>query len=249
MPYKHNNIQYGLPHKIYPEESVCQHLDVLKETINLKTEPVAITFLFTKEEYDTYPIEETKNGMTYCLMIKQSVMHNKGLKSRLEHHKCNGGTTALALEPSTEHIESGREYFSYHLYSSVAVARRMRSGIKSLHREPVSTYGVAIVPLKECKQKPDVIIMVTNAFQTMRLLQGYEYETGIKPTIDMGAMQGLCSELTVSPYLTGEMNVSVMCPSTRMLCKWSENDMGVGIPFELFEKIVEGVVATKPNYE
>ena len=248
MPYKHNKIQYGLPHEIYSKEIVCGYLEILREAIHLKTEPVAVTFLFTKEEYDPYPIEETQTSMTYCLMVKQSAVNGRGLKSRLEHHKCDGGTTALALEPSTEKIESGREYFSYNLYSSIAVARRMRAGIKSLHREPVSTYGVAIVPLKDCVQTPDVIIMVTNALQTMRLIQGYEYETGIKPVIDMGAMQAMCSELTVSPYLTGEMNVSVMCPSTRMLCKWSENDMAVGMPYELFGKISEGVVATKPNY-
>ena len=82
----------------------------------------------------------------------------------------------------------------------------------------------------------------------MRIVQGYEYNTGKKPAIDMGAMRGMCSELTVSPYLTGELNVSVLCPRTRMLCKWSEHDMGVGIPFELFEQITDGVVATQPNY-
>ena len=42
--------------------------------------------------------------------------------------------------------------------------------------------------------------------------------------------------------------LSVLGPSTRMLCKWSENDMAVGIPYELFEQIVEGVEATQPNY-
>ena len=248
MPYKHSKIQYGLPHEIYPKDRVCEQLEILKETIGLKTEPVAITFLFTEEEYNAYPIEETKNAMTYCLMIKQAAINKRGLKSRLEHHKCDGATTALALEESTEKIESGREYFSYHLYSSVSVARRMRSGIKSLHREGFSVYGVAIVPLKDCVRTPDVIIMVTNPLQTMRLIQGCEYETGRKPSIDMGAMQALCSELTVSPYMTGEMNVSVMCPSTRMLCKWSENDMAVGIPYELFERITDGVEATKPSY-
>ena len=110
MPYKHSKIQYGLPHEIYPQESVSEHLELLRETIDLKTEPVAITFLFTKEDYDAYPVEETKTAMTYCLMVKQSAINGRGLKSRLEHHKCDGGTTALALEPSTEKIESGREY-------------------------------------------------------------------------------------------------------------------------------------------
>lgn len=247
MPFKHSNIEYGLPHEEYPRERIGGCIETLKDILELEREPVGITFLFTREEYDKYPVEETKAAMPYCVMVKQG-FQGKSLKSRLEHHKCDGGTTALALEPSTEKIESGEEYFSYKLYSSVAVARRMRSSIKSLHRMPVSTYGIAIVPLKDCTQVPDIIIILTNALQSMRLIQGYEYRTGRKPQIDMGAMQGMCSELTASPYLTGEMNVSVLCPSTRMLCKWNPEDMAVGIPFELFETITEGVVATQPNY-
>lgn len=248
MPYKHKNIEYGLPHESYPREQIVQSLDLLKDTIALDKEPVAITLLFTREMYDAYPAEEMQGATPYCVMVKRVATKNEGLKCRLEHHKCDGATTALALEESTEKIESGQEYFSYHLYSSVAVARRMREGIQSLHRMPVSTYGVAIVPLRQCQHTPDVVIVMTNALQTMRLIQGYEYFTGKKPQIDMGAIQAMCSELTVSPYISGEMNVSVLCPSTRMLCKWSEHDMAVGIPFELFEMITKGVFATKPNY-
>ena len=247
MPFKSSNIKYGLPHQEYPRERINECIDQLKDVINLEREPVGITFLFTKEDYDNYPIEETKFATAYCVMVKQA-LGGKGIKCRLEHHKCDGATTALALEKSTERIESGQEYFSYQLYSSVAVARRHREAIKSLHRMPVTTYGVAIVPLRECTRVPDVIITMTNAWQAMRFVQGYTYFTGKKPAVDLGGMQGMCSELTVSPYLTGEMNVSVLCPSTRMLCKWSENDMGVAIPFEMFEMVTEGVVATKPNY-
>ncbi|MDY3121221.1 DUF169 domain-containing protein [Suipraeoptans intestinalis] len=248
MPFKHKNIEYGLPHEQYPREIINQCLEELKNVISLDKEPVAITFLFTQEDYDNYPVEEIETAMPYCVMVKQATLHSKGIKSRLEHHKCDGATTALALEPSTEKIESGREYFSYKLYSSVATARRLRNSIRSLHRMPVRNYGVAIVPLSQCVQTPDVIISICNVYQAMRYVQGYEYNTGKKPAIDMGAMQGMCSEVTVSPYLSGELNVSVLCPSTRMLCKWSENDMAVGIPFELFESMTNGVVATQPNY-
>lgn len=247
MPYKHLSIKYGLPHKEYPKEDMNDWTECLKEEIGLESEPVGITFLLNKESYDLFPVEETQVAMPYCVMVKQA-FSGKALKSRLEHHKCDGATTALGLERSCEKIESGEEYFSYELYSSLSVARRMRSQIKSLHREPVETYGIGIVPLKDCKSNPDIIIVKANPFQAMRMVQGYEYFSGKKPVIDMGAMQGMCSELTVSPYLTGEMNVSVFCPSTRMLCKWDQADMGVGIPYELFARIVEGVVATKPNY-
>lgn len=248
MPYSHKNIKYGREFDEYPKETIVKCIDTLQEVIDLKREPVGITFLFNKEDYDDYPVEETKTAMPYCVMVKQAAIKVKGIKCRLEHHKCDGATTAFALEDSTEQIESGKEYYSYKLYSSVAVARRMRESIKSLHRMPVTTYGMAILPLRDCERKPDVIIAMTNALQAMRFVQGYEYHTGKKPKIDMGAMQGMCSELTVSPYLTGELNVSVLCPSTRMLCKWDENDMAVGMPYELFEMITDGVAATEPEY-
>jgi len=51
-------------------------------------------------------------------------------KARLKHINCDGGTTALALEPSTPRIESGAEYFSYNLYATQATARRVREGVK-----------------------------------------------------------------------------------------------------------------------
>lgn len=248
MPYRHKNLHYGLPHQEYPRESIVASVEHLKELTGITREPVAVTLLFTQEDYDAYPAEEPKGKMPYCVMVKQAAVKGWQIKSRLEHHACDGGTTALALEPSTERIESGQEYFSYNLYASTAVARRMREGVKSLHRMPVSTYGVAMVPLSQCTQTPDIVIVLANAYQSMRMVQGYEYFTGKKPAIDMGAMQGVCSELTASPYMTGEMNVSVLCPSTRMLCNWAEEDMAVGLPYELFEMVVEGVEATVPSY-
>lgn len=248
MPYKHKNISYGLPHEAYPREDVLSDIETLKEVLHLETEPVGITLLFTEEDFQRYPGEAAKAALPYCMMVKQAATKGMSFKTTLKNHKCDGATTALALEPSTEKIESGQEYFSYQLYASTAIARRMRESIRSLHRMPVSTYGVAVVPLRDCVQTPDVVIVMTNAWQSMRLVQGYEYHTGKKPQIDMGAMQGMCSELTVSPYLSGELNISVLCPSTRMLCKWDENDMAAGIPFELLSLITSGVYATQPNY-
>ena len=247
MPFKSKLITYGLAQDAYPQETINHYIEDLKEVLDLKRKLVGITYIFQKEDYEKCQVEEVAGKLPYCVMVKQASM-GRASKSRLEHHNCDGATTALGLEPSTERIESGEEYFSYNLYASNAIARRMRSSIKTLSSQMPVTYGMLIQPLRECSQKPDVIIGIVNPLQAMRLVQGDEYHTGVKPKIDMGAMQGMCSEATTSPYLTGEMNVSVMCPSTRMLCKWSENDMLVGIPFERFTRIVEGVIATKPSY-
>ncbi len=182
--------------------------------------------------------------MTYCMMVKQASGGSWGYKTRLEHHSCDGATTALALEPSTARIESGEEYFSYNLYKNPAVARRLRQSINSLHRFLPETHGVVIKPLADFTVAPDVILVICQACQAMRLLQGEVWYSGKKPVLDMGAMQGVCSEATVTPYLSGEINLSVLCPSTRTLCQWQDGELAVGIPTEKFPAIVEGVFAT-----
>lgn len=248
MPFKAEKVSYGFPHQEYPRQAVSNMLTNLKNTIGLTYEPVAITFLYDEDEFDDYPAEVRDAHIPYCVMVKRAAVSNVSRKTLLRHHACDGGTTALGLEPSTPEIDSGKTYFSYNLYSSVATAHRHLLSIKRLCDEPFSVHGVAVVPLGKCERTPDVVIMVVNSYQAMRLVQGYAYHTGRKPEIDLGAMQAMCSEVTASPYITGEMNVSVMCPSTRMLCKWGESEMLVGIPYELIETVASGVEATVMNY-
>lgn len=243
MPYKGLKNNYKQPQDTFSSEEIKGYTEDFKNALRLEREPVGIRFCFTEEEYSKSPLPEPKLPMPYCVMVKQATK-GRAFKSRLEHHKCDGGTTALGLERSTERIECGEEYFSYNLYASRAAARRMRSSIKSLHSGQALTYGVLIQPLKDCTQTPDVVICVINPYQAMRIIQGHEYKTGIKPALDIGAMQAMCSESTASPYLTGQLNLSMMCPSTRMLCAWSEADMAAGIPFEQFVPIVEGIMGT-----
>ena len=244
MPYKSKNLVYGAPQDAYPRESVNAHTADLTAALQLSRRPVGVKLFFDAAAYDAVDVPEARTAMPYCVMVRRA-SEGGGCRSRLEHHKCDGATTALALEKSTGRIESGEEYFSYNLYASPAAARRHRSQIHSLHRELPTTYGILVLPLDEFTIAPDVVILMTDAYQAMRLVQGYSYETGFKPEIDLGAMQGMCSECTAYPYLSGSMNVSVLCPSTRMLCGWTHNDMAVGVPFEQYRRVVAGVMATR----
>jgi len=83
-----------------------------------------------------------------------------------------------------------------------------------------------------------------NPYQAMRLQQGYVYHTGERINSTLAAMQGICSEVTVEPYIEGRMNISTLCPSTRFLAKWKSEEMAIGLPFERFTSTVEGVLAT-----
>lgn len=243
-----------MPFKIGEAKKKYFDLEILKErvkylelAIGLERKPVGVKFIYSKDEYEKIETKEVRGKISYCKMIELAT-RNKESKSSLKCHSCDGGTTALGLEDSTDMIESGRTYFSYGLYNSLGSAKRMRESIISLHREH-STYGLLIKPLDKFTSPPDTVMIMGTPYHIMRITQGYTYNTGKKPNINYGAMQGICSELTTTPFLTGEINISPLCPSTRVLSKWKEEEMGVGIPYEVFNSIVDGVMETLHSTE
>jgi len=243
MPYKAKNIEFGANKHVLDIDMLQDYTENLMLALDLKRRPVGVRLLNEQEAYDTLTVPEVKGKMSYCQMVERATI-GCGYKSRPEHHSCDGGTTALALEASTARIESGEEYYSYNLYATKAAARRMRAGIISLPWDVLATYGVYTDSLAAFTSQPDVVILIATPHAVMRIVQGYEYALGIKPQINLGAMQALCSELTAVPLLGGDLNVSVFCPSTRMLAKWGEEEMGVAIPFERFYQTVDGIFGT-----
>lgn len=243
MPFKSDKIIYGIPTDEFNRSIIRDYVEDLKKTIGLNREVVGIKLFFDKEEYEECKVPTINGKVSYCIMVERAT-RGHSCKSTLENHNCDGGTTALGLERSTEEIESGQVYFSYNLYATNAVARRMRKSVMGLHREETLTYGILVQPLKDFEIVPDVVVVIGNSYHSMRLMQGYVYNTGVKPSLDCKAMQAICSECTTVPYMTCEMNISTLCPSTRMLCKWKEEELAIGIPYEKFEETVKGVMAT-----
>ena len=243
MPFKHKSISYGLPQDPFDNEKLKEYYEDLQCALNLKRKPVGVKFYFTEEDYNNCEKDEPSGPLSYCCIVEKAT-RGKSFKARLQHLNCDGGTTALGLEDSTPRIESGMEYFSYNLYSTPAVARRVREGVMGLYRTGASTYGIEVASLKDFIVAPDIIIFIVNPYEAMRIQQGYVYHTGERITATLAAMQGICAEITVEPYLTGKMNISTLCPSTRFLAKWEDDEMAIGIPYEQFESTVKGIIAT-----
>lgn len=243
MPFKHESISYGLPQDIDDKSITKSYCDDLQCALNLKRKPVGIKLYFDKEAYDESEVKEPKGKLSYCCVVEKAT-RGMAFKVRLEHINCDGGTIALGLEKSTNRIESGTEYFSYNLYSTPAAAKRVRDGVMGLYRTGVETYGLEVAPIEAMTVTPDVILFIVNPYEAMRIQQGYVYHTGERITSTFAAMQGICVEATVEPYLTGRMNISTLCPSTRFLAKWKDEEMAIGMPYERFKDMVEGVIAT-----
>lgn len=98
-------------------------------------------------------------------------------------------------------------------------------------------------PLQDM-ESADVVIIVTEAVNIMRILQGYAYKFGYPKHLRTIGNQAACSDLTAKPYFNNDLNISLMCEGARKYMKCSSGEMGVSMPINQFDDVVEGIVMT-----
>lgn len=207
-----------------------------KVVLNLKRQIVGVQFLYIKEEYDDCTAEQLSARMTTCGMASQA-MKGKHVKATKECFTCQAGPHLMGMKPIPSFISSGREYYEFKLYADMAIARQAQSGLCAVNQK---IYGVAMGPL-ESMERVDVVLFLCDAWQAMRVVQGYTYYHGRAQNIGMIGNQGVCSDLIARPYFMNDINISVLCMGTRLSTNAEDSEMGVGMPGHLFEDVVKGI--------
>lgn len=213
--------------------------------LNIDRKVVGIRFLFTKEEYEKVDSSPAKSKLSYCMMVKVA-SSGKSIKVRDEHFWCSSSARAFGFKEVDEIIKSGIEYYSYGLYNELGNARKVIEEMVYLDH---SIYGIELRPIEEFEDKPHMVIIISQPYNIMRIVQGYSYKYGYSKNIRFVGNQGLCSELTTRPYINNDINISLLCSNTRYSCKWRDDEMGIGIPYTLFEDIMDGVINTMNHVE
>lgn len=95
---------------------------------------------------------------------------------------------------------------------------------------------------------PDIVIFSLRPVELTRIIQAYQYQTGKRVTASMGGLRAVNSDLIVRPYLTQEINISPYCLGARLIAQYEADRLGIGMPFELYEVVLQGLEASKTGY-
>ncbi|MDD4505172.1 MAG: DUF169 domain-containing protein [Sulfurospirillaceae bacterium] len=217
----------------------------LSSLLDLKSTVIGFKFLKTQSDFETYPAQKAKNKTTYCAMLKKSM--TKGLiKANLENLNCPGAARALGLMEIPEAFKSGVYGLNMNIYKDISVSKFVAATV--INQQERSS-GFVVGPLADFQDTVDVVIILGNPYQAMRIAQAYTYHCGIKKDFTITGNQAFCSELTATPYLNKNINFSMLCAGTRFMAKWDDNTMGVGIYGDFVEKIIEGIIGTLNSVE
>lgn len=211
----------------------------LSKALQIERPIIGVRFLYFKKDFDDCVAPKCKYNASYCKLIRLA-MNGEHYKVDESNIACRCAIESVGLDKKMGCVNSGQRYYSLNLYESRAVAKAVSDTICTIDQE---INGLEIGPL-ELMEDADIVIFMVTPYQLMRVVQGYSYKWGIPKNISMAGNQGICADLTAAPFVRNDMNFSVLCAGTRKMCGWGKEEMGVGLPIQQFNPLVEGVLAT-----
>jgi len=205
--------------------------DELISVLELRGFPVAITY--TDEE-----IEPTvQKGVSVCKAI---LLARDGEIIQLNKAKCTcpGGKLHCGLGKGMPGLEKflveGEK-----LWATVAIARM---SIEETHRIAPPPLGlsknIVFSPLNKALVRPDLVIILGNAWQASRLIYLAIYHgESIKPNVS----GSLCWGAITYPLMTGNFNVTMGDTTARRHYGYDPNDAIVSIPYRMIPQMIEAI--------
>lgn len=208
--------------------------------LGLDRKTVGIGFFMEHQQYCIEDAPEVKGTMTYCNMVRLATKGHR-FKAKVEHIHCPGAVKALGMLEPTEAAKSGAIYYAMGLYDTLEVAKEVQSQVTYMD---TGTYGVLVKPIEDWTREPDVVLVIANPYQCMRILQGYAHYNGVPKKVKFVGNAGICSESTATPFKSQDLNISLLCSNSRYAAKWNDDEMGIGIPFSQYTQICDGIIKT-----
>ncbi len=225
--------------------NIKESVDLIESYLELDRKPVGVKFFFDKNGFDNFDLPQREYKVTYCNSV-QLASKGQAMKLTKENQACPNGAMALKMKDVPEPMASGKGRFSKNIYHSVEISKSISDEMVFMKEEPA---GIAVMPLENYTENPDVVIVVGKPYNIMRLIQGHGYFNGYTSNLRTVGLQAVCQDLTTYPYNTKDINITLLCPGTRLVANWQEHEIGIGIPFEKWMEIVEGVIETTNPFE
>jgi uncharacterized protein (DUF169 family) len=209
--------------------------DIMKRTLGIKDNIVGIA-LFKSEEAIPKELESLERPFRYCGMIQSARLQGDSFLAHADYHECKGGAAAIGLMECPENIATGSLYFDkLHKCETKDVGISISEGMPRI--SPGQTVATYVAPLQDMVVNPDVVIFVGNPLQARRITQAVMYKEGGRSTFNTAGIQSFCADATSSPYLKGEVNVSLGCDGSARNAGLDDDSVVVGIPFRMMEEI------------
>jgi len=208
----------------------------IEQILGLDSPPLAIKIVKIEEPLPN--IRSSPQRSRYCQLL---MLARKGqiLMLTAEDLACPAAKAALGFAPMPEKIASGEMLCSLGLFMSKEAAAKTMNMIPRIKLG--STKAVIAGPLRDFPVAQDVVVVEGLPEQVMWLCLARNFKEGGRLNFNSSIFQCCCVDVTVVPYLTGEVNISPGCYGCREATDTPPEHMFMGIPFRLLTEMVNSL--------
>ncbi|RBQ22520.1 hypothetical protein ALNOE001_19010 [Candidatus Methanobinarius endosymbioticus] len=197
---------------------------MIKSDLNLKSNPVAIKFILHKEDIPKN-IDKIQEKIRHCEMV-QKAARGDVFYSTSEEQLCKGGFSAIGLEKIPDKIASGEFYHGLGRFKSLGAAKRT---LDSIPKIDLDSYAIIYSPLTKADFLPDVVVIITNPVQAMKVSQALVYTVGGRVEADFSGIQSVCADAVASPFINKRPNITFGCSGSRKFADIKDDEVIIGL--------------------
>lgn len=210
--------------------------DKIKEHLKLSKSPVALKFVLREEDIPE-GIKKLEDGARHCELV-QKASQGEIFYATAEEQTCKGGASALGIIEAPEKVKSGEMYQSLGRFSSLGSAKRTIEEIPKI--EPMM-YALIYSPLEKATFDPDVIVVICNPAQAMKLAQAMVYTLGGRVEAEFSGIQSICADAVAGPFTRKRPNITLGCSGSRKYAEIQPDEVIVGMNGENIGCIVNAL--------
>ena len=233
-PFENREKAPALP----PEEQAryAEWAQVLKESLQLRSEPVAVTLVPAGAPLPDVPVPSMR--LRYCQQLAYARL-GRSIMLPPNRHSCPDGTSILGMTDVPPKLASGELYLLFQKLDTMEAASQMVAERPRLPQRSID--ATVATPLAKAAAAPDVVVVVGDAEQMMWLTMSASYYTGKRFNYRVSGYNSLCVEATLIPREEQTMNLSLGCYGCRAASDLPADQMFMGISTAMMPTVISGL--------
>lgn len=198
--------------------------DKIKKSLGLEKSPVAIKFVLREKDLPK-DIPKISENIRHCEMV-QKAAQGETFYATAEEQLCKGGANAIGLMDAPEKVKTGEFYYELGRFSSLGSAKRTMDAIPKIDN---MMYALVYAPLEKTNFHPDIIVIISNPAQAMKLSQALVYTLGGRVESNFAGIQSICADAVAGPFLRKTANITLGCSGSRKFADIKDEEVIVGL--------------------
>ncbi len=182
----------------------------IQQLLNSEYVPVGIKIIQDSGSHWNGSFQEVQSGKRFCYYVRQAAKGEKFVMKDDFILDCHTPYLCLGFkEPKYADIEP--------------------------RIKPANTKAVLIAPLGELDPPVDSVVFIVNAKQAMLITGALRRILKKNIEASFGSTMAVCGEVVAHTIVNKTPNLSVLCQGARIFSDYTDNELVIGIPYELFD--------------